>query len=90
MAKTFICRECGYAFPSELTSLIDNHIQVYCERCGSPFNLDGVKFRPSPTPVTRKIARTIAFSEKESTNLDKIIQFLNKISFLSSHLYHLV
>lgn len=82
MAKTFICRECGYAFPSELTSLIDNHIQVYCERCGSPFNMDGVKFKPAPTPVTRKISRTIAFSEKESTNLDKMIQFLNKISFL--------
>ena len=82
MVKTFICRECGYAFPRELTSLIDNHIQVYCERCGSPFNLEGVKFKPAPTPVTRKITGIIGLSEKDSTNLDKLIQFLNKISFL--------
>ncbi|MFX1522463.1 MAG: hypothetical protein ACFFCC_03045 [Promethearchaeota archaeon] len=82
MAKTFICRECGYEFPNELSNLINNHIQVYCERCGSPFNLEGVKFRPAPTPITRKISGKIALSEKESSSFDKIIQFLNKISFL--------
>jgi hypothetical protein len=82
MTKTFICRECGYAFPSELTNLINSNIQVYCEKCGSPFNLEGVKFRPAPTPVTTKITRIISLTEKESSNLDKMIQFLNKISFL--------
>lgn len=82
MKKTFICRECGYSFPSELSNLIDSQIQVYCERCGSPFNLEGVKFKPAPTPITRKFTNTVALSEKESSNLDKMIQFLNKISFL--------
>ncbi|MFW9822885.1 MAG: hypothetical protein ACFFE4_08125 [Candidatus Thorarchaeota archaeon] len=82
MAKTFICRECGYELPNELSNLINNHIQVYCERCGSPFNLEGVKFKPAPTPITTKLSSKIALSEKESSSLDKIIQFLNKISFL--------
>ncbi|MHA2089177.1 MAG: hypothetical protein ACW972_12920 [Promethearchaeota archaeon] len=82
MTKTFICRECGYEFPSELSNLIDSNIQVYCERCGSPFNLEGVKFKPAPTPVIRKFPLKVAFSERESSNLNKMIQFLNKISFL--------
>ena len=82
MSKTYICRECSYTFPIELSGLIDNNIQVYCERCGSPFNLKGVKFKPAPTPVLRKFSKTIALSEKDSSNLDKLIQFLNKISFL--------
>ena len=82
MSKTFICRECGYEFPSELSGLIDNNIQVYCERCGSPFNLEGVKFKPAPTPITKKLSRSIALSEKKNSNLEKLIQFLNKISFL--------
>ncbi|MHA2281009.1 MAG: hypothetical protein ACXAC5_09165 [Promethearchaeota archaeon] len=83
MVKIFVCKECGYTFPSELSNLINNHIQVYCESCGSPFNIEGIKFKPAPTPVTKKFPHTIpAISEKESSNLDKIIQFLNKISFL--------
>ena len=82
MSKTYICRECRYTFPSELSGLIENHIQVYCERCGSPFILEGVTFKPAPTPVLRKFSKTIALSEKDSSNLDKLIQFLNKISFL--------
>ncbi|GAH15761.1 unnamed protein product, partial [marine sediment metagenome] len=48
----------------------------------SPFNLKGVKFKPAPTPVLRKFSKTTALSEKDSSNLDKLIQFLNKISFL--------
>ncbi|MHA2181330.1 MAG: hypothetical protein ACXAAH_07895, partial [Promethearchaeota archaeon] len=82
MSKTYVCRECGYAFPNELSGLIENNIQVYCERCGSPFNMEGVKFKPAPTPVLRKFSKPITISEKDSSNLNKIIQFLNKISFL--------
>jgi len=78
----YICNECSYAFPSELSNLIEQKTQVYCERCGSPFVLEGVKFKPAKTPVTRKSIPLIALSEKDSSNLDKFIQFLNKISFL--------
>ncbi len=80
--KIFICRECGYAFPIELSNLINQYIQVYCEKCGSPFVLEGVKFKSAQTPVTRKFTPSVVLSEKESSNLDKFIQFLNKISFL--------
>ena len=87
MSKTYICRECGYTFPSELSGLIENNIQVYCESCGSPFILKGVKFKPAPTPVLRKFGKTFVLSQKESSNLDKFIQFLNKISFLPLFLF---
>jgi len=85
-----VCRECGYSFPSELTDLINNNIQVYCERCGSPFNLKGVKFKPAPTPVLRKFGKPLALSEKESSNLNKLIQFLNKISFLPIFIFTVI
>jgi len=82
MAKIYICRECGYEFPTELSALIEQNIQVYCEKCGSPFVLEGVKFKPAETPVTRKFRPSIVISEKDSSKLDNIIQSLNKISFL--------
>ena len=82
MSKIFICRECGYAFPGELSHLIEQNIQVYCERCGSPFNLEGVKFKPASTPVRKKIKRFSILSEQDSSKLEKFIQFLNAISFL--------
>ncbi|MFX0104167.1 MAG: hypothetical protein ACFE75_01595 [Candidatus Hodarchaeota archaeon] len=82
MSKVFVCRECGYAFPEELSHLIQSNVQVYCERCGSPFVLKGVKFKPAPTPYQRKKKPYHILSEKKSSNLEKIIQFLNKISFI--------
>ncbi|MHA2130353.1 MAG: hypothetical protein ACW99L_10305, partial [Promethearchaeota archaeon] len=81
MAINYVCRECGYKFPSELSNLIKQNIQVYCERCGSPFILEGVEFKPAATPF-RKFSPSIGLSKKESSNLDSLIQFLNKISFL--------
>lgn len=82
MPKVYICRECGYAFPDELSHLIENNVQVYCERCGSPFILEGVKFKPAPTPYLRKKKPFYTLSERKSSNLEKLIQFLNKISFI--------
>jgi len=85
-----VCTECGYSFPKELSSLIEQNIQVYCERCGSPYNLKGVKFKPAQTPVLRKFSKVIAFSEKDSSNLNKLIQFLNKISFLPVFIFTVI
>ena len=78
----FKCRECNFTFPNELTHLIEQNIQVYCERCGSPFNLEGVKFKPAPTPVKKKIKSFTFLSQKDLPALEKFIQFLNSISFL--------
>lgn len=82
MSKVFVCRECGFAFPEELSHLIESNVQVYCERCGSPFVLEGVKFEPAPTPYLRKKKPYHLLSDKKSSNLEKLIQFLNKISFI--------
>ncbi|MFX1453696.1 MAG: hypothetical protein ACFFCM_22895, partial [Promethearchaeota archaeon] len=78
----YICRECGYAFPDELSHLIENNIQVYCERCGSPFIMEGVQFKPATTPYRKIKKQTFQISEKQSSSLEKTIQILNKISFL--------
>ncbi|MFX0023578.1 MAG: hypothetical protein ACFE9S_14725 [Candidatus Hermodarchaeota archaeon] len=80
MTKIFVCRECGYVFPTELSHLIETNIQVYCERCGSPFILEGVEFKPAPTPYIRQKKSSHTLPEIKSTSLDKFIQALNKIS----------
>lgn len=87
----YICTECRYEFPVELSKLIEQNIQVYCERCGSPFILEGVKFTPAQTPVKKKISPpSIVLSKSDSTNLDKLIQFLNKISFLPIFIFTII
>ncbi|MFX1313568.1 MAG: hypothetical protein ACFFHD_13320 [Promethearchaeota archaeon] len=80
--KLYFCRECGYEFPPELSNLIDQKIQVYCERCGSPFVLEGINFRPATPYAIRDIKPTYISPKKEYSSLDKFIQFLNKISFI--------
>ncbi len=80
--KLYICRECGYAFPKELTHLIEQKIQVFCERCGSPFILEGVEFKSAPTPIRRRDLPSITMSEKSTSNLGKAIQVFNNISFI--------
>ncbi len=42
--RIYICNECGFHFPTQLSGLIEDNIQVYCEKCGTPFSLAGVKF----------------------------------------------
>ncbi|MFX0140066.1 MAG: hypothetical protein ACFFDN_40865 [Candidatus Hodarchaeota archaeon] len=80
--KIYVCRECGYVFPDELSHLIETNIQVYCERCGSPFTLEGIRFKPAPTPYIRKKKQFYKISKKNSSRLENFIQFLNKISFI--------
>ena len=82
MDNIYVCRECELVFPKELSQLIESNIQVYCERCGSPFIMEGIKFKPAPTPYLRKKKPYHVISEKKSSNLEKFILFLNKISFI--------
>jgi len=86
----YICKGCSYEFPSELSNLIEQKIQVYCERCGSPFVLEGVKFKPAQTPVTRKSIPPVVFARKHSSDLNRFIQFLNKISFLPIFIFTII
>ena len=70
--RIFICRECGYGFPEELSELIENKVQVYCEMCGTPFSLAGVEFKPVPSKVTKvsksKPSRSL-FTEQNNSKL---------------------
>jgi hypothetical protein len=44
-------------FPDELSALIENKTQVFCEKCGKPFSIKGVVFKPAtiqtPPPPPR-------------------------------------
>ncbi|MEE9376990.1 MAG: hypothetical protein V3V33_03030 [Candidatus Lokiarchaeia archaeon] len=82
MSKVYVCRECGFAFPDELSHLIESNIQVYCERCGSPFIMEGITFKPATTPYRRLKKPTLQISQTKSSSLEKAIQTLNKISFI--------
>jgi hypothetical protein len=90
MAKLYVCRECSYVFPEELSHLIESNIQVYCERCGSPFILEGVKFKPASTPYIRERKPYQILPKRNLSSLDNLIQFLNKISFIPLFIFTFV
>jgi len=85
MDKLYICRNCQYVFPKELSELIKSETQVYCEMCGTPFSLSGVSFRQA---TVREPGRTIhkpskyGKTDKERSSLEKAIKNLNKLSNL--------
>ncbi len=88
--KLYICRTCSYVFPKELSKLIDGRTQVYCEMCGTPFSLSGVNFKQHPTRrQTNEIRQhpKYGMSNKDKTNLEKAIEFLNKIDYIPIILY---
>lgn len=90
----YVCNECGYVFPQELTDLIESKTQVYCERCGTPFTLKGVKFKPyqpKKTEKSSKIQEAVKRKGHTSGNgmisgfekvFQKLINFLNYIAFI--------
>ena len=79
--KLYICRECGYVYPEELSEYIENQIQVFCERCGTPFSLEGVSFKRS-TPVPPSEPKIPYTPREKKSKLSGFIKFLNKISYL--------
>ncbi|MFX1499703.1 MAG: hypothetical protein ACFFDH_01920 [Promethearchaeota archaeon] len=90
MSKVYVCRECGYTFPEELSNLIKTNIQVYCERCGSPFIMEGVTFKHATTPYRKIKKPSFQLSKKKSSSLEKAIQILNKVSFIPLLLFTVI
>ena len=87
----YVCKECGYVFPSELKHLIEKKTQVYCENCGAPFSLEGVSFKKAEFPYRKdKIKAHIVKSDNSVSNLNKIIQFFNAISFIPILIFSIV
>ena len=85
MDKLYICRNCQYVFPKELSKLIENEVQVYCEMCGTPFSLSGVSFKQTSLsePVeTNHRPSKYGTIDKERSSLDKAIKSLNKFDYI--------
>lgn len=80
--KFYVCHECGYVFPDELSNLIENKVQVFCEQCGAKFTLPGVDFKEASIQYKRKHLRSQLLSEKECSKLERAIQILNYFSFI--------
>ena len=83
--KIYICRECGYGFPPELSHLIENKIQVYCEMCGTPFSLAGVEFKQpeiQPQEARFKPYSREALKERSRRKFSKAIRILDHLSYL--------
>lgn len=86
MNKTlYVCRSCGYGFPKELSELIDNKIQVYCEMCGTPFSLTGIRFKQAsakPSGKTIPIHPKSSIRDEKKSKLEKAIKRLNKFDVI--------
>ena len=92
MDKLYICRTCSYVFPKELSKLIHDKTQVYCEMCGTPFSLSGVNFKQPPTrrqTVGIRPHSKFGMNNKDKTNLEKAIEYLNKFDYIPIILYAL-
>ncbi len=85
MDKLYICRNCQYVFPKELSKLIESKVQVYCEMCGTPFSLSGVSFKQASVRGSRVAIHKhtkYGIVDKEKSNLDKAIKSLNKFDYI--------
>lgn len=85
--KIYVCRSCSYVFPKELSQLIDNKVQVYCEMCGTPFSLTGVEFRKAPIRGTRQ---TYSTKGETKNKLSKAIQILNKFDTIPIIIFSII
>ncbi len=93
MDKLYICRSCQYGFPKELSKLIENEVQVYCEMCGTPFSLSGVSFKQK---TVRDPGKTIhkpskyGMNDKERSSLDKAIKILNRFDYVPIIIFSII
>ncbi|MGB5911597.1 MAG: hypothetical protein WBH31_10425 [Promethearchaeia archaeon] len=83
--KLYICRGCGYVFPKELSELIENKVQVYCEMCGTPFSLEGIEFKQPTVRYPKKPSpkySTYVITEESKSKLNKAIKKLDKFTYI--------
>ena len=91
--KLYICRNCQYVFPKELSKLIESKVQVYCEMCGTPFSLSGVSFKEAakskPIENVRQPAK-YGVVDKKISNLEKAIRIFNKFDYVPLLIFSIV
>ena len=83
--KLYICRGCGYVFPKELSELIENKVQVYCEMCGTPFSLEGIEFKKSTVRYPKKPSpkySTYVITDESKSKLNRAIKRLDKFTYI--------
>lgn len=80
--KIYVCRNCGNTFPNELSQLIESKTRVFCERCGTPFSLEGTKFKEPELKLKEKEKKTKKAPEEKTSTLESIIKALNIISWI--------
>ena len=93
MDKLYICRNCQYVFPKELSKLIENEVQVYCEMCGTPFSLSGVSFKQTSVKESGVLIHKHTKYEivgKRKSNLDKAIKSLNKFDYVPMAIFSII
>jgi len=80
--KLYVCKECGYVFPEELSHTIESHTRVFCERCGSPFTLGSLALKDDiiGAKKTKKSSKK-EFKEKKSI-LESLIRKLNIVTWI--------
>ncbi|KKK52841.1 hypothetical protein LCGC14_3100860, partial [marine sediment metagenome] len=47
--RHYKCKKCGYSFPDDILLRIGNSLEIICEKCGTPFTLEGNKVFLSAT-----------------------------------------
>ena len=77
--KLYVCKECGNVFSEQLYHLIETNVQVYCEKCGTLFFFEGVKFKFEPEKEVKISQKP---SEPISSDLQRTILKLNNISYI--------
>jgi DNA-directed RNA polymerase subunit RPC12/RpoP len=80
--KLYVCTNCGNVFPSELDKLIEKKTQVFCEKCGSPFTIEGITFKEKPYSSKPRYSSQLKVSDKQMSSLNNAIQSLNQWSYV--------
>ncbi len=80
--KTYVCRNCGSTFADDLSHLIESKTRVFCERCGTPFSVEGIKFKEPELKLKEKEKKSKKSPEEKTSTLESIIKFLNIISWI--------
>ena len=89
----YVCRSCGYGFPKELSELIENKVQVYCEMCGTPFSLAGIRFKQASVKTSEKsipIQPSSSIRDKKKSKLEKAIKSFNKFDYVPMVIFSII
>ncbi|MFX0071764.1 MAG: hypothetical protein ACFFAO_11805 [Candidatus Hermodarchaeota archaeon] len=80
--KVYVCKECGYVFPEELSHFIESKTQVYCEQCGTPFSSEAIYHKGSKIKTKKKTKQIEKIDKEKGIGLSHTIKVLNYISWI--------